>query len=186
ESLSLEVATDPLAATQVPLEDESIATAPPPLAPLLDRLGNRLGAGRVHQPEAVESHLPERAARSIPAAATASAAAGWDRYRTPDGPPPRPPRLLAQPWPVEAVAPVPDGPPALFRWRGQTHRVAAAEGPERIAPEWWLRDEDPSPESETRDYYRIEDTDGRRFWLFRAGLYHAGAPPRWYLHGIYA
>ena len=81
------------------------------------------------------------------------------------------------------IAGVPDGPPRRFRWRRKEHDVARYEGPERISGEWWHTG-DTSP---TRDYYRIEDADGRRFWIFRHGLY-AGAsrPPDWYLHGLFA
>jgi len=74
---------------------------------------------------------------------------------------------------------VPDDPPVLFRWRRLTHRVRRADGPERIAGEWW-RGED-----ETRDYYRVEDEEGRRFWLYRTGLYAPGAAPAWFLHGVF-
>ena len=62
------------------------------------------------------------------------------------------------------------------------HRVRAAEGPERIAPEWWLPSE---ADAEIRDYYRVEDAEGRRYWLYRAGLYQTDAAPRWYLHGMF-
>ena len=73
-------------------------------------------------------------------------------------------------------------PPLRFRWRRVQHDVARAEGPERIAPEWW-RD----IEGETRDYYRIEDAEGRRFWVFREGFYgQREGGPRWYLHGLFA
>ncbi len=93
----------------------------------------------------------------------------------------RPLRLFARPEPVEAVAEVPDGPPARFRWRRTLYRVARAEGPERIAAEWW-RDDDL-----TRDYFRVEDSTGHRFWLFREGLYgRETTAPRWYLHGVFA
>ena len=72
------------------------------------------------------------------------------------------------------VALIPDGPPRQFRWRGVLHQVAGAQGPERIAPEWWRRTAEA-----TRDYYVVEDTAGRRFWLYRAGLYgRGGTPPR--------
>jgi protein ImuB len=96
--------------------------------------------------------------------------------------PERPIRLFASPEPVEAVAAeVPEGAPASFRWRRALHRVAASEGPERIAPEWWRGD------GETRDYFRIEDEEGRRFWLYRQGLYgEALKAPRWFIHGIFA
>jgi protein ImuB len=95
----------------------------------------------------------------------------------------RPLLLLPQPEPAEVMAEVPEGPPRQFRWRGVLHPVAAAEGPERIAPEWW-RQKEGEPE---RDYYVVEDADGRRFWLYRAGLYgRDGAPPRWFLQGLFA
>jgi protein ImuB len=94
---------------------------------------------------------------------------------------PSPLRLFARPEPVEAVAEVPDGPPVTFRWRRALYRVARAEGPERIAPEWWRED------AFTRDYFRVEDSAGHRFWLFREGLYGRElTAPRWYLHGVFA
>ena len=148
------------------------------LGPLIDRLQARLGEGAVSRLEPVESHLPERAERRADPgreAATRSARPGL---------PPRPLRLFDRPEPVEAVAEVPDGPPALFTWRRLRRRIARAEGPERIEPEWWAG----SPADKPRDYYRVEDTEGRRYWLFRAGLYRdtgSGEPPRWYIHGLY-
>jgi protein ImuB len=81
------------------------------------------------------------------------------------------------------MAEVPDGPPARFRWRRTLHDVARAEGPERIAGEWWRRHDAAIP---TRDYFRIEDRRGRRFWIFRHGLYSETEAPRWYLHGLFA
>ena len=124
----------------------------------------------------------------------------------------RPLRLFPAPLPIDAVAPVPDGPPVMFRWRRVLHRVARAEGPERIAPEWWrapLRAGDAvlnAPWAETtRDYYRVEDESGRRYWLFREGLYPLSGPrardeeselpalapadpriPRWFVHGLFS
>jgi protein ImuB len=110
---------------------------------------------------------------------------GWD------GDIPRPIRLFPYPEPVEVMAPLPDDPPMQFRWRGRLHRVRAAEGPERIGREWWR--EAPAPEAETdkedgtmRDYYRVEDEAGGRYWIFREGLFTPGAPPpRWFLHGLF-
>jgi protein ImuB len=91
--------------------------------------------------------------------------------------------LLTRPEEIVAVAAVPDGPPLRFRWRRALHEVARAEGPERIAAEWW-RMADGQP---TRDYYRVEDKEGRRFWLFREGLFEREtASPRWFLHGTFA
>ena len=176
--------TEPLAAAQLAIpgahsaaEDRAPEAA---LGLLIDRLNGRLGPGNVTRFAARESHLPERAAAAVPAQARARVAV-W-----PEGPG-RPLRLFEHPQPVEAVAPVPDGPPVLFRWRRVVHRVRRAEGPERIAPEWWRED---ARGTSSRDYYRIEDSDGGRYWLYRDGLYqpHRGQirPPRWFVHGIFA
>ena len=95
-------------------------------------------------------------------------------------------RLLARPEPIEAVAEVPDGPPLRFRWRRALHEVIAAEGPERIEGAWWSE----TRRQPARDYFRVEDKSGLRFWLFRAGLYRdlapGGAPPSWFVHGMFA
>ena len=94
---------------------------------------------------------------------------------------PRPLMMLPRPEAADVVALVPEGPPRQFRWRGVLHQVADSEGPERIAPEWWRRKEEA-----TRDYYIVEDTAGRRFWLFRAGLYDRETDaPQWFVHGVF-
>jgi protein ImuB len=93
-------------------------------------------------------------------------------------------RLFERPEPIDAIAEVPDGPPVRFRWRRVPHEVAHAEGPERIAMEWW-RDE--TGRSLTRDYFRVEDREGRRFWLYREGLFGSETTrPQWYVHGLFA
>jgi len=150
------------------------------LALFADRICARLGRAAISRPVLRESHLPERAVALVPFA---------DAQAGPPAPPfrlderERPIRLLRRPEPVEASAEVPDGPPFSFRWRRTLYRVARAEGPERIAPEWWQA----SHEARTRDYFRVEDTDGRRFWLCREGLYDGSpAMPRWFLHGLFA
>ena len=81
------------------------------------------------------------------------------------------------------IAEVPDGPPQRFRWRRTLHAVRRFEGPERIAAEWWRRRDNAGL---TRDYYRVEDAQGRRYWLFRHGLYDEKPDPRWYIHGVFA
>ena len=92
----------------------------------------------------------------------------------------RPLLVMDRPEPVEAVAEVPDGPPRAFIWRRLRHRIARAEGPERIAPEWWRE----SGCEATRDYFRVETAEGRRFWLYRDGLYYRETEaPRWFVHG---
>ena len=151
-------------------------------ARLVDRLANRLGNGNVTRLAPVESHLPERAWRERPAMTAKANNIVWDG---PERRGPRPVKLLGQPLPIDVMASVPDGPPAAFRWRSRNHRVTRAEGPERIAPEWWL-DEGAQLSRDLRDYYRIEDEDGRRFWVYREGLFLPGILPRWYLHGFFA
>lgn len=134
-----------------------------------DRLVNRLGA-EAFRLGAVESHVPERA--EARASALRPVPPWTDEVRL------RPIALLDPPEPIGAVAALPDGPPAAFRWRRVSYRVARAAGPERILGEWRRR------EDFLRDYYRIEDEAGRRYWVFRQGLYEDGA--KWFLHGFFA
>ncbi|RWB54390.1 DUF6504 family protein [Mesorhizobium sp.] len=160
------------------------------IALFADRIRARLGDAAVLKPVVVESHLPERAVTTVPFAeapqrrmpATGRAAPPMTIY-----PPERPVRLFRSPEPIEVPATeMPEGPPMNFRWRRALYRVARAEGPERIAAEWWrkLPGEEEAP---TRDYYRIEDSEGRRYWLYRQGLYGASqASPRWFMHGVFA
>jgi protein ImuB len=139
----------------------------------------RLGGGIVRVPVLNESHVPERASALVPFShhvMTRAEASAWPALL-------RPLRLFTHPEPVEAIAEVPEGPPITFRWRRSFHRVSRAEGPERIEAEWWIDGETAPP----RDYFRIEDQGGRRFWLYRQGLYGAGPlPPRWFMHGVFA
>ena len=151
---------------------------------LVDRLRARLGDGAVCRLEPVARHRPEKAERTV---APGREPAPWrDACDAPGAPalPQRPFRLFDRPEPIEVMAEVPDGPPLLFTWRRARRRVMRAAGPERIGPEWWTGDRDTA----VRDYYRVEDDEGRRYWLYRAGLYRdAGAhdAPRWYVHGLY-
>jgi protein ImuB len=155
------------------LDEAAISVAD--LAPLMDRLANRLGAGSLARTLPVESHVPERAQKLAPPLEASKAE--WPDL------PPRPTRLLPHPEPIEVMAPIPDDPPVTFRWRHITHRVTWSEGPERIEPEWWKAED---INAETRDYYRVEDETGGRYWLYRAGLYQANRNPRWFLHGVFA
>src|SRR5215831_2422283 len=168
---------------------------------LVDRLSARLGRRRVSRLVAHDSHIPELAAVALPAqtqtpppfppplAGEGKGGGGWDafrRFRAEAALSPRPLRLLAKPEPIADVfALVPDGPPVRFRWRRALHEVVAAEGPERIEGAWWSEDGGPA-----RDYFRVEDKAGLRFWLFRAGLYRdmprSLSVPCWFLHGMYA
>ena len=148
---------------------------------LIDRLAVRLGPEAIRRVRPGNSHLPERASQWTPALQPeATDGFPWPE-REPRSPPLRPLHLFDPPQPIEAIALAPDSPPARFRWRRIDHRVTRAEGPERIEAEWWRR-----PGHRVRDYYRVEDEEGRRFWLFRAGSYGADPPPRWYVHGLFA
>lgn len=167
---------EPLSARQGRLDAEAETGLEAGLAPLIDRLANRLGEDRVWTAAARASHVPERA---VGRGAVFAPFAGWDPEI------PRPLRLFRRPQPIEATAPIPDDPPVQFRWRGQLHRIRRAEGPERTAEEWWKRPLDEASPARVRDYYRVEDQEGRRFWVFRAGLYAAGQPTKWWLHGVF-
>ena len=153
------------------------------LMTVLDRVINRSGPERVWRSAPQGSHVPERAA----VRAAVMNAPAWPDEDEPEGSDPdgRPLRLMARPEPIDAMAVMPDEPPLRFTWRGASHRVRAATGPERIAREWWrvgLPDGEARPEADrVRDYYRVEDTEGARFWVFRAGM----APGRWFLHGVF-
>lgn len=163
------------------------------LAELADRIANRPDGAGLKRLAPAESHIPERAQVSRPI--------GFAEPGQPDligngpaigsGPatgdaPTRPITLLERPESVRVIATVPDGPPVRFTWRRLAHRVVRAQGPERIAPEWWRsatkRNQRP------RDYYIVEDETGRRYWLYREGLY--GDPgtsePQWFIHGLFA
>ncbi len=150
------------------------------LAELVDRLSARLGARQIHRVRPENSHIPE-------CAATACAPALSPVWEKPieEEPPLRPLRLLDPPQPIIGVlAEVPDGPPKRFSWGGKTYGVARWEGPERIAAEWWHRRD---RAGRTRDYYRVEDESGHRFWLFRHGLHERQeGEPAWYIHGLFA
>ncbi len=149
---------------------------------LIDRLSARLGRGRVLRAVPRDTHIPELAQAVVPALDCAAPPA-WPAP-APGEPPLRPIRLFDPPQRIAVTAEVPDGPPRRFAWRGRTHRVTLSEGPERIAAEWWRA----NPGSGlTRDYYRVEDEGGARFWIFRHGLYGGEtANPAWYVHGLFA
>jgi protein ImuB len=145
------------------------------LAPLVDQLAGRIGHLALFKAAPVESDVPERAVMQVPALQRPS---GWPAWK-------RPARLLARPEPLSGViALLPDHPPRRFAWRGQLHDVIAGDGPERIHGEWWVRDGEVWA---VRDYYRVEDGEGRRFWVFRRG---DGVEPEtgdlsWWMHGAF-
>ncbi len=192
--------SQPLAPDQKPLAvlpQTQPETSSQAIAGLIDRLSGRLGAGAVLRLEPRASHLPERA-EVLVAALDQPAHALVEP--SPQSHSSRPPLLLARPEPIEVVAEVPEGPPRRLRWRRGLARIVRAEGPERIAPEWW-REIGARP-SRTRDYYVVEDDTGIRLWVFRDGLHGQGdspsecghgspdepapKPPGWFVHGLFA
>jgi protein ImuB len=186
------LAAEPLAPSEAELERAHEAERARSLAELLDRLSARLGARAVTRRELIDAHLPEQAEAAAPAAlgeARLRRESGRTGvFRRPmarndgsNGAPARPLRLFARPEPIEALAEVPDGPPLRFRWRRVLHDVAAIEGPERIAAPWWRHADMP-----TRDYFRAEDSEGRRFWLYREGLWgRETVQVKWFVHGLF-
>jgi len=152
------------------------------IAFLIDRLAARFGSHRILAFQPQDTHIPEAAGIAVPAQHAPDCKLNWEA-RVPAEAPRRPIRMLAKPEAIEVMAQIPDGPPLRFRWRRVLHAVARAEGPERIAMEWW-KNQNPQP---TRDYFRVEDDAGRRFWLYRDGLYgREQFAPRWYMHGLFA
>lgn len=146
------------------------------VARLVDRLGVRLGPERVRRPQPNASHLPERSSEWRPAL----------REERPSQQPPqqlRPHRILDMPEAIAVIYATPEGLPRRFTWRRGVHDVLRAEGPERISPEWWRA----PAGTRLRDYYRVEDREGRRFWIYRDGVAGdgRGGAPLWFVHGLF-
>ncbi len=169
-------ATETLAPVQI-----SIEKPPPDYNKPLNTILNRLGGGgeRIWRVAPRASHIPEYAARRIP---VTMPPVPWGKPGHK-----RPVKLLQRPDVITAIAPVPDDPPVFFSWRGKSHRITRATGPERIARDWWRHEHDNArPENEKiRDYYAVEDTEGARFWVFRVGVAGGEVPVRWYIHGFF-
>ncbi|HTK35576.1 MAG TPA: DNA polymerase Y family protein [Caulobacteraceae bacterium] len=153
-------------------------------AALVDRLSARLGQGVVRRVSpAPETRTPELCVRAAPFDPCAPAAWTGEPPARDEGVPLRPLTLFAAPQPIEVTAVVPEGAPDRFKWRRLQRLVVAAEGPERLEPEWGRATE----LARTRDYYRLEDETGRRYWVFREGRYdRPGEAPRWFIHGLFA
>ena len=190
---------EPLGAVQ-----DGLIGGPPPaleVARLVDRLSVKLGPERVRRPVAHESHVPERASgwsegNLTPLPPAGGAGGGPFKVTTsavgqPHPPTPsreregecRPARLFDSPEAIGVIYATPEGLPRRFVWRRAVHDVTKAEGPERISPEWWRE----RGTARLRDYYRVEDREGRRFWIFREGVHGdgRGGEPAWYLHGVF-
>jgi protein ImuB len=139
---------------------------------LLDRIANKIGENAIHRYVADEHYWPERSIKLATSLEEISVAP-WREEK------PRPIQLLKAPEAIEVTAPIPDYPPMLFRYKEKLHTIIKADGPERIEQEWWLQ------QGEHRDYYRVEDDEGNRYWLFRLGHYHEERY-QWFIHGFFA
>jgi protein ImuB len=195
-----------LGAAQESLVEEPSGTGE--LARLIDRLTVKLGPRRVRRPQAFESHLPERASGWVAAVSSSLPRSGGEGNHPKGGggveggstrypstmlrmvPLPsrgwggtRPQKLLDRPEAIDVIYATPEGLPRRFMWRRAVHDIARAEGPERIAPEWWRQ---PSS-ARLRDYYCVEDAQGRRYWIYREGLAGdgRGGAPGWFIHGLF-
>jgi protein ImuB len=165
--------TEDLGAAQESLVEEPSGERE--LARLVDRLTVKLGPRAVRSPAPYESHLPERASGWVSAIRSSP--------RPPSSGRNKPQRLLDRPEAIDVIYATPEGMPRRFVWRRGVHDIARVEGPERIAPEWWRQ---PSS-ARLRDYYRVEDGEGRRYWIYREGLVGdgRGGAPNWFIHGLF-
>lgn len=144
---------------------------------LIDTLANRVGSKHVYRIGPVASDVPERSVTPLPPTGPPTGKASPASW-------PRPSRLLSPPEAIEAVAMLPDHPPVAFTWRGVRRRVKCADGPERVFGEWWKRD---AELASVRDYFRVEDEGGERFWIYRAGDGEDAATGShgWFMHGVF-
>lgn len=143
------------------------------LAELLDRIAGKMGDHLIHRYLPDEHYWPERSFK-LAESIHQKPATPWKLDR------PRPLQLLKRPEPIEVTAPIPDYPPMLFRYKNKLHKIRKADGPERIEQEWWLQ------QGQHRDYYHVEDEEGRRYWLFRLGHYDVAKTYQWFMHGFFA
>ncbi len=143
------------------------------LSELIDRLAVRIGAENIHRFLPDEHYWPERSIKKASSLKEQSTTE-WKIGR------PRPIKILSPPEHIEVTAPIPDYPPMLFRYKGKLHKIIKADGPERIEQEWWLQ------QGEHRDYYYVEDEEGKRYWVFRSGHYDAEKFCGWFIHGFFS
>ena len=148
------------------LEDAAVAE-------LLDRLRGKVGANVINRYIPVEQYWPERSFKQA-CSLRDKPEINWRSDR------PRPICLLSKPESIEVTALIPDSPPMLFIYKGKIHQIKKADGPERIEREWWLE------KGEHRDYYMVEDAEGKRYWLFRLGHYSDNKSHQWFIHGFFA
>lgn len=164
---------EPLTAQQQALWDNHQSQHQWQVAQLLDRIAGRAGPQAIHRYLPAEHYWPERSFKEA-SSLHEEPATPWPRHL------PRPICLLPAPELIKVTVPLPDYPPINFRYQGQLHQVARADGPERIEQEWWLS------QGLYRDYYCLEDQQGMRYWIFRLGAYDEQKEPQWFVHGFFA
>jgi protein ImuB len=165
--------TEELSTVQEKLWESSGGLDDIELSELLDRIEGKVGANHIHRYVPDEHYWPERSFK-LSASINEKIQTPWKLNR------PRPLQMLCNPQPIEVTAPIPDYPPMNFRYKGKLHKIIKADGPERIEQEWWLQ------QGQHRDYYSVEDEDGKRYWLFRSGHYDAAKTFQWFIHGFFA
>lgn len=163
---------EPLSPLQEKIWEQNSGLENTALAELLDRFAGRFGTLPIQRYLPDEHYWPERSMKRSNAPLEQTDPL-WKSDR------PRPLQLLSRPEPIEVTAPIPDYPPMLFRYKGKLHSIKKADGPERIEQEWWLE------KGKHRDYYYVEDEEGRRYWIFRLGHYDAAKTFGWFLHGFF-
>ncbi|NGM61744.1 DNA polymerase Y family protein [Sphingobacterium sp. SGG-5] len=143
------------------------------IAELMDNIVAKIGINTIHRYLPAAHHWPERAIRDR-ISSDMHLQTTWPTQNL------RPLHLLPHPEPIEVMVPLPDYPPILFRHRKKIYKLVKVDGPERIEQEWWITNGKP------RDYYRVEDESGARYWLFRSGHYSDDSAPEWFIHGFFA
>jgi protein ImuB len=143
------------------------------VAELLDRIESKLGGNIIHRYVPAEHHWPERSIRLADSLKEKRTIA-WPAAKL------RPIQLLNPPHRIEVTAPIPDYPPMNFRYKGKLHKVTKSDACERIECEWWLEG------GLHRDYYIVEDAEGKRYWIFRSGHYEPAKNPSWFILGFFA
>jgi protein ImuB len=151
--------------------DGSVGLEDVRLSELVDRLASKIGMNKIQRYVPDEHYWPERSFKSA-SSLHEKLTIAWRTDKL------RPLHLLSTPEHIEVTAPIPDYPPMLFRYKGTIHKIIKADGPERIEQEWWIQ------QGQHRDYYRVEDEEGHRYWLFRLGHYHDKIY-QWFIHGFF-
>lgn len=142
------------------------------LSELLDRLAGKIGNQAIHRYVPVEHYWPERSFK-VAETFNEQLTTTWRADKL------RPLQLLRVPERIHVTSAIPDYPPMLFIYNGMRHTIINTDGPERIEQEWWLQ------QGQHRDYYRVEDEEGNRYWIFRLGHYDE-KNNNWFIHGFFA